>query len=87
MVLRLGKIWKKTEDVERIHRRPGRPFKMEHVLKQAVVQIFIDYVDITITEALEWLKEEFKIALCRDIINNILSKNNVSYKRLKFLTA
>jgi hypothetical protein len=26
---------------------------MEHVLEQAVIQMFIDHVDITITEALE----------------------------------
>jgi transposase len=52
-VLRLRKIWKKTGDVERIYRRPGRPPIMEHVLEQAVVQMFIDHVDIMITEALE----------------------------------
>jgi hypothetical protein len=52
-VLRLRKIWKKTGDVERIYRRPGRPPIMEHVLEQAVIQMFIDHVDITITEALE----------------------------------
>jgi hypothetical protein len=51
------------------------------------VQLFVDNVDITIDEALEWLKKEFKAYILKRTVSNILNNNNLSFKRLKFVAA
>jgi hypothetical protein len=67
--------------------RLGRPRKIQDLLEQAVVQLFVDHVDLTIEEALEWLKEEFTIELSKATISTILRNHNVTHKRLKFVAA
>jgi hypothetical protein len=46
--------------VEKLHKLSGRPMSLDDILEQALVQIFLDHVDIMIEEALDWLEEEFK---------------------------
>jgi hypothetical protein len=41
-------------------KRTGRGKSLDDILEQALVQIFLGHVDITIVEALDWLEEEFK---------------------------
>lgn len=45
-------LWKKTGDVEPLRRAPGPPKKLEELVERALVQLFLDNVDITIDEAL-----------------------------------
>jgi hypothetical protein len=47
---------------------PGRPRKIEDRLEEALVQLFLDYKDMTIDEALEWLNEEFKVSVNKTTI-------------------
>jgi hypothetical protein len=47
-----------------------------------VVQLFLEHVDITLVEALDWLKEEFVITLSQATLSKILTNNNLSHKRL-----
>jgi hypothetical protein len=51
----LKKLWQKTGDVEKLRKRGGRPKSLDEYLEQAIVQIFLENVDITIEEALDWL--------------------------------
>jgi hypothetical protein len=37
-----------------VRRAPGAPKKLEELVEQALVQLFVDNVDITIDVALEW---------------------------------
>jgi len=84
---RLRKSWKKTGDVERLCKAGGRPRKIEDRLEEALVQLFLDHVDITIDEALEWLIEEFKVSVSKITISRVLSLYQVTHKRLKFVAA
>jgi hypothetical protein len=52
-----------------------------------VVQLFLEHVDITLVEALDWLKEEFVITLSQATLSKILTDNNLSHKSLKFVAA
>jgi hypothetical protein len=45
-------LWKKTGDVEPLRRASGPPKKLEELIKRALVQLFLDNVDIIIDEAL-----------------------------------
>jgi transposase len=65
---RLRKSWKKTRDVERLYKAGGRPRKIEDRLEEALVQLFLDHMDMTIDEALEWLNEEFKVSVNKTTI-------------------
>jgi hypothetical protein len=38
-------------------------------------------------EVLEWLEEEFKRTISRMTLLRLLKRNNVTYKRLKFVAA
>jgi len=62
---RLKKLWQKTGDVEKLRKRGGRPKSLDEYLEQAIVQIFLENVDITMEEALNWLQEEFDRRVCR----------------------
>jgi hypothetical protein len=53
IVSRKRKLWDKTGDVERLCRRPGRPKSLDHILEQALTQLFLENVDITIDKALD----------------------------------
>jgi len=53
VVARRRKIWEKTGNVEKVCKRAGRGKSLDNILEQAVVQIFLDHVDITIVEALD----------------------------------
>jgi transposase len=86
-IQRLRKLWNKTGDVERLSRQGCRPRKIQDLLEQAVIQLFIDHVDLAIEEALEWLKEEFFIEVCKKTISNVLRNHNITHKRLKFVAA
>jgi hypothetical protein len=44
-------------------------------------------MDMTIDEALEWLKEEFKVSVNKTTISRIFSLYQVTHKRLKFVAA
>jgi hypothetical protein len=66
---------------------PGAPKKLEELVERALVQFFVDNVDIIIDEALEWLRKEFKAYISKRTVSNILSNNNLSFKRLKFVAA
>jgi hypothetical protein len=60
---------------------------MKNILERAVVQLFLEHVDITLVKALDCLKEEFVITLSQATLSKILINNNLSYKRLKFVAA
>jgi hypothetical protein len=45
-------LWKKTGDVEPLRRAPRPPKKLEELVERALVQLFLDNVDIIIDEAL-----------------------------------
>jgi hypothetical protein len=45
-------LWKKTGDVKPLRRAPGPPKKLKELIERALVQLFVDNVDITIDEAL-----------------------------------
>jgi hypothetical protein len=80
-------LWKKTEDVKPLRRAPGPSKKLEELVEQALVQLFLDNVDIIIDEALQWLRNKFEAYILKRTISNILSNNNLLYKRLKFVVA
>ena len=86
-VRRLKRLWEKTRDVEQPRKRAGREKSLDDYLEQALVQIFITEVDITMEEALDWLQEEFSQKICRQTLSNILHRNGVSHKKLKFVAA
>jgi hypothetical protein len=46
--------------MKKVCKRAGRGKTLNNILEQALIQIFLDHVDITIIEALDWLEEEFK---------------------------
>jgi hypothetical protein len=73
--------------VERLCKAGGRPRKIEDRLEEALVQLFLDHVDMTINEALEWLNEEFKESVSKIIISRVLSLYQVAHNFLKFVTA
>jgi transposase len=56
-------------------------------MEQALVEIFLQNVNITMDEALDWLEEEFKRKISRMTLSTLLRRNRVSYKRLKFVAA
>jgi transposase len=85
VVSKKRKLWEKTGDVEKLYKASGRPRSLDDILEQALVQIFLDHVDITMEEALDWLEEEFKQSVCRKTLSTMLKRNNVSHKRLKFV--
>ena len=88
MIRNLKKLWDKTGDVEKIRgNRGGRPKSFDEYLEQALVQIFLENVDITMEEALDWVEEEFKQRVCRMTLSRLLKRNRVSHKRLKFVAA
>lgn len=68
-------------------KRPGRPKKIEELLEQTIVQLFLSHVDMTAIEVLEWLREEFGISVVQQTISNVLNCHNISYKRLKSVAA
>jgi hypothetical protein len=45
-------LWKKIKDIEPLRRAPGPPKKLEELVERALVQLFLDNVDIIINEAL-----------------------------------
>ena len=79
----LAKDW----DVEKLRKRGGRPKSLDESLEQAIMQIFLENVDITIDEALDWVQEEFNRKICRQTLSTLLQRNRVSRKRLKFIAA
>jgi transposase len=87
MIRRLKKLWQKTGDVEKLRKRGGRPKSLDEYLEQAIVQIFLENVDITMEEALDWVQEEFDRRVCRQTLSTLLQRNRVSHKRLKFVAA
>lgn len=87
VVYNLRKLWEKTGDVEKLRARAGRQKSLDDFMEQALVEIFLQNVDITMNEALEWVEEEFKRNISRMTLSRLLRRNNVSYKRLKFVAA
>ena len=73
--------------MERLCKAGGRPRKIEDRLEEALVQLFLDHVDMTIDEALEWLNEEFEVSVSKITISRVLSLYQVTHKRLKFVAA
>jgi transposase len=53
VVARRRKIWERTGDVEKICKRAGRERSLNQYVEQAIVQIFLQNVDITMEEALD----------------------------------
>jgi transposase len=86
-IRRLKNLWQKTGDVEKLRGRAGRQKSLDDYMEQALVEIFLQNVDITMEEALEWLEEEFKRNISRMTLSRLLRRNNVTYKRLKFVAA
>jgi len=84
---KLRKLWDKTGDVEKLRKRPGRERSLDEYVEQAIVQIFLQNVDITMEEALDWVEEEFNQKIYRMTLLRLLSRNRVTYKRLKFIAA
>ena len=67
--------------------QPGREKSLDDYVEQALVQIFLEQVDITMEEALDWVEEEFKQKICRKTLSTLLKRNKVTFKRLKFVAA
>jgi transposase len=71
--------------VEKLRSRAGREKSLDDYMEQALVEIFLQNINITMDEALEWIEEEFKRNISRMTLSRLLRRNNVSYKRLKFI--
>jgi transposase len=87
IVSRKRKLWDKTGDVEKFRTHQGRQRSLDDHVEQAVVQVFLQNVDITMEEALDWVEEEFEKKIGRTALIALLRRNRVSYKRLKFIAA
>ena len=73
--------------MEKLRKPAGRERSLDEYVEQAIVQIFLQNVDITMEEALDWVEEEFNQKICRMTLLRLLSRNKVTYKRLKFVAA
>jgi hypothetical protein len=45
-------LWKKTKDVKPLRRAPVPPIKLEELIERALMQLFLDNIDIIMDEAL-----------------------------------
>jgi transposase len=79
-ICRLKKLWQKTGGVEKLRKRGGMPKSLDEYVEQAIVQIFLENVDITMEEALDWVEEEFKQRICWMTLSRLLLRIRVSYK-------
>jgi hypothetical protein len=50
-----------------------------------LIQLFLDNVDFTIEEALDWPTQYFFIGTTKQTFSNILRDHQVTYKRLKYV--
>jgi hypothetical protein len=75
----------KTGNMEKLRSGAGREKSLDDYMQQALVGIFLQNVDITMNETLEWVKEESKRNINRMTLSRLLRRNNIAYKRLKFI--
>lgn len=85
VVYNLRKLWEKTGNMEKLRSRAGREKSLDDYMEQALVEIFLQNVDITMNETLEWVKEEFKRNINRMTLSRLLRHNDITYERLKFI--
>lgn len=85
VVYNLRKLLEKTGNMEKLRSGAGREKSLDDYMQQALVGIFLQNVDITMNETLEWVKEEFKRNINRMTLSRLLRRNNIAYKRLKFI--
>ena len=50
---KLKRLLEKTRDMEKLRKRPGRGRSLDDYVEQALIQIFLEQVDITMEEALD----------------------------------
>jgi hypothetical protein len=68
-----------------ISSRIGAPDNSREYAEQAVVQIFLQNVDITTEEALDWVEKEFGQRICRMTLSRLLLRNRVTRRVSTYL--